>query len=78
LFDERDDAVTSMIAQAIEGAHAAKIKIGICGQAPSTYPEFAKFLVDAGIDSISLNPDSFVRTIHSIAEAERATVKEPA
>ena len=70
LFDERDEAVTSMIAQAITRAHAGGIKIGICGQAPSNYPDFAEFLVAAGIDSISLNPDSFVRTIHSIALAE--------
>ena len=59
-----------MIAQAIARAHAAGIKIGICGQAPSNYPDFARFLVETGIDSISLNPDSFVRTIASIAAAE--------
>jgi pyruvate,water dikinase len=70
LFDERDEAVTGMITQAITAAHAAGIKIGICGQAPSNYPLFAQFLVDVGIDSISLNPDSFVRTIRSIAIAE--------
>ncbi len=70
LFDERDPAVTTMIAQAIARAHAAGIKIGICGQAPSNYPDFARFLVETGIDSISLNPDSFVRTIASIAAAE--------
>ena len=69
LFDERDPAVTTMIAQAIARAHAAGIKIGICGQAPSNYPDFARFLVETGIDSISLNPDSFVRTIASIAAA---------
>jgi pyruvate,water dikinase len=72
LFDERDEAVKIMIAEAIAKAHAAGIKIGICGQAPSNYPEFAAFLVAEGIDSISLNPDSFVRTIHSIAKAETA------
>ncbi|TIX50715.1 phosphoenolpyruvate synthase [Alteraurantiacibacter aquimixticola] len=71
LFDERDEAVQRMVAQAITGAHEGGIPIGICGQAPSNYPEFAAFLVECGIDSISLNPDSFVRTIHSIAEAER-------
>jgi pyruvate,water dikinase len=70
LFDERDEAVTTMIRQAIAGAHAAGIAIGICGQAPSNYPEFAQLLVDAGIDSISLNPDSFVKTIRRIAAAE--------
>lgn len=71
LFDERDDAVKRMIAQVIASAHEAGIKIGICGQAPSNYPEFAAFLVEEGIDSISLNPDSFVRTIGSIASAEK-------
>ena len=71
LFDERNDAVTAMIAQTIARAHRAGIKVGICGQAPSNYPDFARFLVNEGIDSISLNPDSFVRTIRAIAEAER-------
>jgi len=70
LFDERDDAVKSMISEAIHKAHAANIKIGICGQAPSNHPEFAAFLVGEGIDSISLNPDSFVKTVHHIAAAE--------
>jgi pyruvate,water dikinase len=54
----------------IEGAHAEGIKIGICGQAPSDYPEFAEFLVEHGIDSISLNPDSVVETIRHVAEIE--------
>ncbi len=71
LFDERDEAVTRMIAEAIRKAHAAGIKIGICGQAPSNHPEFAAFLVSEGIDSISLNPDSFVRTIGAVADAEQ-------
>ncbi|MFC5501451.1 phosphoenolpyruvate synthase [Lysinimonas soli] len=73
LFDERDEAVEHMIAEAIEKAHAAGIKIGICGQAPSNYPDFAAFLVEKGIDSISLNPDSFLKTVGRIAEAEAAT-----
>ncbi|API58363.1 phosphoenolpyruvate synthase [Tardibacter chloracetimidivorans] len=72
LFDERNPAVTRMIAEAIRKAHEAGIKIGICGQAPSNYPEFARFLVGEGIDSISLNPDSFVATIAEIARAETA------
>ncbi|MBA3053700.1 MAG: phosphoenolpyruvate synthase [Sphingomonadales bacterium] len=72
LFDERDEAVKIMIAQAIAKAHAAGIKIGICGQAPSNYPDFAAFLVAEGIDSISLNPDSFVQTITTIAAAEKS------
>ncbi len=70
LFDERDPAVQWMIAEAIDKAHEAGIKIGICGQAPSNYPEFAEFLVAQRIDSISLNPDSYLRTIPHIADAE--------
>jgi pyruvate, water dikinase len=70
LFDERDEAVKRMIAQAIAKAHEAGIKIGICGQGPSNHPDFAAFLVRQGIDSISLNPDSFVRTAAHIASAE--------
>jgi len=52
-------------------AHAAGIKIGICGQAPSNYPEFAGFLVEHGIDSISLNPDSFVAATRIVAQTEK-------
>ncbi|AIT78390.1 phosphoenolpyruvate synthase [Novosphingobium pentaromativorans] len=70
MFDERDPAVTQAIAEAIRKAHGAGIKIGICGQAPSNYPDFAEFLVREGIDSISLNPDSFVKTCSVIAAAE--------
>ena len=73
LFDERDEAVKRMISEAIHKAHAAGIKIGICGQAPSNYPDFAAFLVSEGIDSISLNPDSFLKTVRLIAEAEGQT-----
>lgn len=73
LFDERDEAVTRMIAEAIGKAHEAGIKVGICGQAPSNYPDFAAFLVREGIDSISLNPDSFVHTVAEIARAEAGT-----
>jgi pyruvate,water dikinase len=70
LFDERDAAVTWMIAEAIRKAHAAGIKIGICGQGPSDHTDFAEFLVREGIDSISLNPDSVLKTLPHIAEAE--------
>ena len=77
LFDERDEAVKRMISEAIHKAHAAGIKIGICGQAPSNYPDFAAFLVREGIDSISLNPDSFLKTVRRIAEAEGQTEPEP-
>ncbi|WP_445155513.1 phosphoenolpyruvate synthase [Arthrobacter sp. Hor0625] len=71
LFDERDEAVMAMISEAIRKAHEAGIKIGICGQGPSNHPEFAAFLVGEGIDSISLNPDSYLRTVPRIAEAEQ-------
>jgi pyruvate,water dikinase len=66
LFDERDEAVKRMVGDAIDGAHRAGIKVGICGQAPSNYPEFAQFLVEKRIDSISLNPDSFVKTVRAL------------
>jgi pyruvate,water dikinase len=71
LFDERDEAVKRMIADAIDGAHRGGVKVGICGQAPSTYPDFAKFLVESRIDSISLNPDSFVKTVRALATGEK-------
>jgi pyruvate,water dikinase len=71
LFDERNEAVTQTIAQVIRAAHAAGRKIGICGQAPSDYPDFAQFLVAHGIDSISLNPDSVLKTMVAIVEAEK-------
>jgi len=75
LFDERNEAVKRTIAQVIAAAHAAGRKIGICGQAPSDYPEFARFLVAEGIDSISLNPDSVLKTILAISELESALPK---
>lgn len=71
LFDERNEAVKRFVREAIQKAHAAGIKIGICGQAPSNYPEFAAFLVECGIDSISLNPDSFAATVKDVALAEQ-------
>ncbi|UNK44262.1 phosphoenolpyruvate synthase [Arthrobacter sulfonylureivorans] len=70
LFDERDDAVKHMIQDVISQAHHAGIKIGICGQGPSNHADFAAFLVDQGIDSISLNPDTVLKTIPVIAAAE--------
>lgn len=71
IFDERDPAVMQLITQAISAVKEAKRKIGICGQAPSDYPEFAQFLVRQGIDSISLNPDSVLKTTLSILEMEK-------
>jgi pyruvate, water dikinase len=63
IFDERNAAVTALISQVIRIARQKGRKIGICGQAPSDYPEFAEFLVKEGIDSISLNPDSVIKTM---------------
>lgn len=70
LFDERNEALLRMIAQVIAVAHRKKKPIGICGQAPSDYLEFAEWLVKQGIDSISLNPDTAIKTTLAIARAE--------
>ena len=70
LFDERNPAVKQMLKQAIDAARLAGKPIGICGQAPSDYPEFAEWLVECGIDSISLNPDTVIKTTFAIAKAE--------
>jgi phosphoenolpyruvate synthase/pyruvate phosphate dikinase len=64
-------AVKKMITQVISVCHAKKRKIGICGQAPSDYPDFAQFLVEQGIDSISINPDIVLKTTVAILEKER-------
>jgi len=72
IFDERNAAVKTMIAQVIATCRARGRKIGICGQAPSDYPEFAQFLVEQGIDSISLNPDTVLKTTAAILEKEKA------
>jgi pyruvate,water dikinase len=71
LFDARNEAVKSMIAQVIKVGHKCGCKVGICGQAPSDHPEFAEFLVSCGIDSISLNPDSVAKASLHIALAEK-------
>ena len=73
IFDERNDAVMRLVSQVIKTAHehAPRRKVGICGQAPSDFPEFAEFLVECGIDSISLNPDTVVKTRLKIAETEK-------
>jgi pyruvate, water dikinase len=70
IFDERNPAVMAMVKMAISTVKANGRKIGICGQAPSDYPEFARFLVEQGIDSISLNPDSVIKTRLEIAQVE--------
>ena len=71
IFDERDDAVKRMIQLIIERAKKNGRKIGICGQAPSDYPEFAEFLVRCGIDSISLNPDTVLKMTEKILQVEK-------
>lgn len=71
IFDERNEAVTQMIAQVIRTARALGRKVGICGQAPSDYPEFARFLVQNNIDSISLNPDVVIKTTSAILKMEK-------
>lgn len=75
LFDERNGAVEKMIAMAIDAAIRKGKKIGICGQAPSDYPEFAEFLVKRGINSISLNPDTVIQTTRHILETEKALAR---
>lgn len=70
LFDERNDAVKQAIRRVIEAAHEKNCKVGICGQAPSDHPDFARFLVEQGIDSISLNPDSVIPVIRRLAEED--------
>ncbi len=70
LFDEEDEAVKWMIDSVISAAHRAGAKIGLCGQAPSDHPHFARFLVECGIDSISVTPDSFIAVKQHVADAE--------
>jgi len=69
-FDERDPGLMKFISLAIKGAKRNKSHIGICGQAPSDYPEFAKFLVKEGIESISLNPDTVMKTTLKVVAME--------
>jgi len=71
LFDEENEAVTSLIESVIRAAHLQRRKVGFCGQAPSDRPDFARFLVRAGIDSISITPDSFLAVKRQVAAAER-------
>jgi pyruvate,water dikinase len=75
LFDERDPGVMKMIASVIRAARAKGRKIGICGQAPSDYPEFTEFLIEQRIDSISLNPDTVLKVTLTILEKEKLIAK---
>ncbi|HLC92513.1 MAG TPA: phosphoenolpyruvate synthase [archaeon] len=72
IANEKNEAVKRLISQVIKVAKAKKRKIGICGQAPSDFPDFAEFLVEEGIDSISLNPDTVLKTRQAIAKKEKA------
>ncbi|MFC4346854.1 phosphoenolpyruvate synthase [Kordiimonas lipolytica] len=74
-FDERDPAVKRAITMAVEGAHLSGVPIGICGQAPSDYPDFAEFLVEIGIDSMSVTSDVFFDIFETVAATERALQK---
>jgi pyruvate,water dikinase len=76
-FDERDEGVKAMIAQAIVGAQRNGRHIGICGQAPSDYPEMAAWLVERGIDSISVTPDTLLQVTRSVLELERKLGRAP-
>lgn len=75
LYDERNAAVKKMILMLLDSVQNSQVKIGICGQGPSDFPDFAQFLVDAGIDTISVTPDSFVSTVNAIAEIENKQKK---
>lgn len=74
LFDENNPAVRAMISSMIKDAKTSKVKIGLCGQAPSDHPEFAAFLVEQGINSISFNPDALLRGIENIVKAEENSI----
>jgi pyruvate,water dikinase len=76
-YDERDPGVKVMIRRAVEGCRRAGIHSGICGQAPSDYPDMAAFLVGLGIDSMSLNPDSVLRTTQAVLDLERSLGRPP-
>ena len=76
LFDENDPAVTWMIETVIEKAHRAGSHVGLCGQAPSNNPAFAQVLVNAGIDTISVTPDSFIAVKQQVHKAEAKRKKK--
>jgi pyruvate,water dikinase len=76
IFDERNEAVKKLIKHIIDVARKKRKKVGICGDAPSTYPEFAEFLIDCGIDSVSLNPDTIMKTTLKIAEEEKKLINK--
>jgi len=78
LYDERNPAVKKMLTMLIAAAKKANVKVGICGQGPSDFPDFAQFLVGLGIDSISVTPDSVIKTVNAIYEAEQQIKEQTA
>jgi pyruvate,water dikinase len=76
-YDERDEGVKQMIRQAVEGCRRNKRHSGLCGQAPSDYPEIAKYLVEIGIDSMSIDPDTILKTISHVLEVEKKLGRRP-
>ncbi|QER41331.1 phosphoenolpyruvate synthase [Thermodesulfobacterium sp. TA1] len=76
IYDERNPAVKALIKQVIKTAHKFGRKVGICGQAPSDFPDFAEFLVECGIDSMSLSPDTIVKTRLLVSEKEKELKKK--
>ncbi|HVJ92594.1 MAG TPA: putative PEP-binding protein, partial [Labilithrix sp.] len=78
LFDERDEAVLRSFEHLLSVAHARGCKVGVCGQAPSDYPELAAFLVERGIDSLSLSADALLRTTRSVVDVERSAASDAA
>jgi pyruvate,water dikinase len=76
-FDERDPGMLEMLTMAVKGAKRNRRHVGICGEAPANYPEIARFLTGLGIDSISVNPSSVLRTMEIVRQAEQAMAKTP-
>jgi len=76
IYDERNEAVKQMIGMLIDTAKKHKVKVGICGQGPSDFPDFAQFLVEEGIDTISVTPDSFFKTVIAISQIEKGLLKQ--
>ena len=76
-FDERDDGVKAMIRQTIEGARRNGRHVGICGQAPSDYPEVAAYLVELGIDAMSVTPDTLLKITRDVLAVEQRLQRSP-
>ena len=76
LYDERNLAVKRMIQMLLDVGKKTGTKVGICGQGPSDFPDFAQFLVENGIDSISVTPDSIIKTVFAIHEVEKSLSSE--